>query len=73
MINELIKLDKQVEAHKNDVASKHDFNTFDAFRMFDIDGVGSVSATDLKHGFADIGVFASIDDINCFVNRHDRN
>ena len=40
--------------------------------MFDIDGVGSVSGTDLKHGLADIGVFASVDDINCFVNRHDR-
>lgn len=72
MINELITEDKRVEAAKNDVASKHDFNTFDAYRIFDIDNVGSISATDLKHGLADIGVFASVDDINCFVNRHDR-
>ena len=72
MINELISLDKKVELQKNDTASKHDFNTYDAFRIFDIDGVGSVAAQDLKYGLSDIGVFVSMEDILLFVNRFDR-
>ena len=73
MLNEQLSLDKRVELAKNEVASKHDFNTYDAFKIFDIDGVGSVSANDLRYGLADIGVSASLEDINLFVKRFDKN
>ena len=72
MLVEQLNLDRQVEIKKNDAAAKNDFNMYDAFRIFDIDGVGSVSANDLKHGLADIGVFASQEDINLFVTRNDK-
>lgn len=72
MLTEQLQLDRDVELKKNDVTSKHDFNTYDAFRIFDIDGVGSISGNDLKHGLADIGVFTNLEDINLFVARNDK-
>ena len=72
MMNDLIREERQVEQAKGEAASMSDFNMFDAFRIFDVDGVGSITANDLKHGLADVGVHASIDDINCFVARFDR-
>ena len=40
-------LDKQVEQAKNEAILTPDFNTEDAFRIFDIDGLGSVTAADM--------------------------
>ena len=59
-------LDRQVEMAKNDAVNKPDFNTQDAFRMFDIDNVGSVSSIDMQHGLADIEVHVTADDVNLF-------
>ena len=52
---------------------KPDFNTHDAFRIFDIDNLGRVTAIDLSHGLADIGVHVTVDDVNLFIQRYDRN
>ena len=59
-------LDRQVELAKNDAVNRPDFNTEDAFRIFDVDGLGSVTASDLQHGLADIGVHVTADDVNLF-------
>jgi hypothetical protein len=32
---------------KNEAVTKSDFNTFDAFRIFDIDNLGTVTALDM--------------------------
>ena len=58
-MNDLIREERHVEQAKGEAASMTDFNMYDAFRIFDIDGIGSVSANDIKHGLADIGVHAS--------------
>lgn len=72
MISEQVHLDKSVEMTKNDTVSRPDFNTYDAFRMFDIDNLGTVTALDMQHGLADIGVHVTQDDVNLFFQRHDK-
>ena len=65
-------LDKQVEQAKNEAILTPDFNTEDAFRIFDIDGLGSVTAADMQHGLADIGVHVTADDVHLFFQRYDK-
>lgn len=56
MISEKVHLDKNIEVSKNETVSRADFNTNDAFRIFDIDNLGTITPLDLQHGLADIGV-----------------
>ena len=49
-----------------------DFNTQDAFRIFDVDNLGSVTAADMTYGLADIGVHVTKDDVNLFFQRYDK-
>jgi Ca2+-binding EF-hand superfamily protein len=46
---------------------------FDAFRIFDVDARGWISLTDLKIGLNDIGIFPSIEELELFVKRYDKN
>lgn len=43
-------LEKDIEAAKIDLALKHDFNTIDAFRLFDRMNLGCITADDLMDG-----------------------
>lgn len=47
MISEQVHLDKNVEMSKNETVARPDFNSYDAFRMFDIDNLGTVTALDM--------------------------
>lgn len=47
MISQQVHLDKQVEQVKNETVMRPDFNTEDAFRIFDIDDLGSITAEDM--------------------------
>ena len=58
---------------KNETDAKPDFNSYDAFRMFDIEDLGRATALDMKHGLAVIGVRVTTDDVNIFFERHDKN
>ena len=72
MLSEQVNLDKNVEIAKNETCTRPDFNTHDAFRIFDIDNLGSITALDLQHGLQDIGVNLSGDDVNLFMQRYDK-
>ena len=72
MFREQVTLAQQVEMAKNEAVTKADFNTFDAFRIFDIDNLGTVTALDMQHGLQDIGVHVTLDDINLFFDRYDK-
>ena len=50
MITEQVGLDKNVEIAKNETCTRPDFNTHDAFRIFDVDNIGTVTALDIQHG-----------------------
>ena len=72
MMNEQVQLDREVEMAKTQLASQPDFNTYDAFRMFDIDGRGELNATDIRYGLADIGVTVDPEDARLFVQKYDK-
>ena len=72
MISEQVHLDKNVEMAKNATVTRPDFNTHDAWRIFDIDNIGSITALDLQHGLQDIGVNVTTDDCNLFMQRYDK-
>ena len=40
--------------------------------MFDSSGIGSISVSDLKYGLADIGVSVSLEEVELFFKRYDR-
>ena len=40
--------------------------------MFDIDGRGALSATDIRYGLADIGVTVSDEDCRLFIQKNDK-
>lgn len=72
MLDEQVSLDHQVELAKQEAVTKSDFNTFDAYRIFDIDNLGVITPLDMKHGLQDIGVHVTQEDVNLFFERHDR-
>ena len=72
MLNEQVGLEREVESAKTSLVNHPDFNTYDCFRMFDIDGRGSLNASDIRYGLADIGVTVSDEDVRLFIDRHDK-
>jgi len=55
------------------LAIKYDFNTYDAFKIFDNIGLGYIQDYSFKAALSDIGVFATHDDIALFFKRYDVN
>lgn len=55
------------------MTQRSDFNLFDAFRIFDIDGRGYITLSDIKAGLNDIGVFPTIEELELYVKRYDKN
>lgn len=72
MLDERVQLDKKVEQAKHGVVTHSDFNTYDAFRIFDIDNIGTITPLDLLYGLADIGVHVSRSDVDLFFESHDK-
>ena len=71
----IVFLEKDIEAVKIDLALKHDFNPIDAFRLFDRQNLGCITAEDLMDGLRQnlhFGEF-SHDDIYMLFKRVDRN
>jgi len=38
-----LKLDKEIEIHKESLFSNEDFNTIDAFKLFDVENEGYIT------------------------------
>jgi Ca2+-binding EF-hand superfamily protein len=51
---------------------KTDFNLIDAFRIFDLKGLGSATLTDLKNGLNELGLQASEQELMLFMKRFDK-
>lgn len=54
------------------VNNSPEFNTVDAFRFFDTDGKGFISAQQLVQGLQNIGVYFEDIDIDLFFKRFDK-
>jgi hypothetical protein len=49
-LRELISNENNLEHSKIDLASKVDFNLLDAFRIFDVEGKGWITAAEIGYG-----------------------
>jgi hypothetical protein len=72
-LREQIQIEKELENAKISLATRPDFNLYDAFRIFDVDAKGYVSYTDLKAGLSEIGVYPSFEELELFIKRYDTN
>jgi Ca2+-binding EF-hand superfamily protein len=72
-LREQIALERELEDAKIRLVHRHDFNLFDAFRVFDQDDRGSITFHDIKYGLNDIGVSASNEEIELYIARYDLN
>lgn len=72
MVNEHISLERGLEKSKQVLVDHPDFNLFDAFRIFDVDGVGSVTAKEFFYGLSDIGVHTQMEDVDLFFKRFNK-
>lgn len=70
---EHISLERELENAKTSLVQKPDFNLFDAFRIFDVDSKGYITLSELKLALQDIGIYPSIDELDLFFKRYDKN
>lgn len=73
-MKEVIFVERDIESAKIDLALKSDFNLVDAFRIFDMRGLGFITSQELVDGLRmnlDFGEFCP-DDIYMFFKRYDR-
>jgi len=72
VLKEIVVLEREVETAKEDLALRSDFNLFDAFRIFDRKGTGTVSAGQIEQGLNELGIFPSKDQLFLFVRKFDK-
>eukprot|EP00349_Pseudokeronopsis_sp_Brazil_P007771 CAMPEP_0202968252 /NCGR_PEP_ID=MMETSP1396-20130829/13502_1 /ASSEMBLY_ACC=CAM_ASM_000872 /TAXON_ID= /ORGANISM="Pseudokeronopsis sp., Strain Brazil" /LENGTH=94 /DNA_ID=CAMNT_0049694379 /DNA_START=1 /DNA_END=282 /DNA_ORIENTATION=+ len=65
-LNELIMLEKDVEAMKIELALREDFNLIDAFGILDPTGKGFISKIELREGLMDFGLKLSTEEVHLF-------
>ena len=72
---EEIKVSREIERKKNELALKHDFNLFDAFRLFDKYEIGSITSSDFEETFRYYSFYPPRDEVYLLVkhfsNYHD--
>lgn len=72
-LREIITLERELETSKVALTNKPDMNLHDAFRIFDVDYRGSITAADIREGLSAIGVFPTSDEVDLFLKRYDDN
>jgi EF-hand domain pair len=69
LLKNQIRVDKKLEIQKEILCSNVQFNSIEAFRMFDTDGKGFVTEEDLAQKFAELELDA---DAQLILQRYDR-
>jgi len=69
---EQVELDKELEAAKNKLALQEDFNTFDAFRCFDLTEKGYITRLELKDALNDIDIFPTSAELLLIQKRYNK-
>ena len=72
LFRDQLNLERQLERVKIDLSLRTDFNLIDAFRVFDVDGKGWITAGEIKEGLVLFEVFAQPDDIQFIMKRYDK-
>lgn len=72
-LKELINLERELETSKQSLSYRHDFNLYDAFKVFDPSNYGNVGVHDLMDGFAAYHVTLGFDEAELIMRRYDNN
>jgi Ca2+-binding EF-hand superfamily protein len=72
MLSEHVVLERNIERAKQVLVSHEDFNLFDAYRIFDVDGAGSITAKEFFYGLSDIGIATQMEDVELFFKHFNR-
>lgn len=70
-IKEMMTSEMKIEQSKIGLALRADFNVEDAFRIFEVNGRGYITESDLKYGLSQLDVFASQSDLKLLMRRVD--
>lgn len=62
-----IRMSREIERKKNDLALRHDFNLIDAFRVFDKHDFGYVTLSDLEDSFRNLGFYSTTDEVYLLI------
>ena len=60
LMREQCNLEREVEMTKLQLASRSDFNLFDAFNIFDDKRLGQITNIEIKEGLNGIGVYPTM-------------
>jgi len=69
---EQLQLERVTERLKVDLSLRAEFNLIDAFRIFDTDGKGWITAAEIKEGLQVLGVSPHSQDLQLFMKRFDK-
>lgn len=72
LFKNFIKLDKEIEMAKQDLALRPDFNLFDTFRMFDKLEKGSITSAELQETLNELQIYPTKEELYLFVRRFDK-
>jgi Ca2+-binding EF-hand superfamily protein len=70
--SEEIKVSKEIEAFKNELSLKADFNLIDAFRMFDMNDRGMIDISDIQNFIKDYTFYVDPEEIYLFIRHFSR-
>merc|ERR1712166_1184691 len=70
-LKDLCNNEQDLENAKISLSRERDFNLRDAFDIFDTNRSGRISASELYSGLNAIGVYASYDEVDLWINRYD--
>lgn len=72
-LKDIMKAEKDLETRKIELSLRSDFNLVDAFRIFDTNGRGWITLSELRNGLNSIGLYPSISDSELVFKRFDIN
>jgi len=70
-LKELLDLESQLEKAKCELIVKSDYNTEDAFGVFEIDRRGYITDLDIKYGLNSLDIFPTHEEIALLIKRYD--
>jgi Ca2+-binding EF-hand superfamily protein len=70
-LKELLDIENQIEKAKCDMIIKSDFNTEDAFGIFEIDRRSYITDLDIKYGLNSLDIFPIHEEIALLIKRYD--
>ena len=70
-LKKLMEIESEIEQVKIDLSSNQDFNCEDAFRIFELDGRGSLDKEDLKYGLNLLNIYPSDLELRLLIKRFD--